>query len=178
MLVLNKFWDHLLTKCHTLSQHGKSDKFKVWQLKLNQSRKQLRKCILMHLNLSGKCHAKQRCWCWLKHIHNLTNHLRNLDLSFQDVCERVPILQSDPSARFPLPEQIVLKWWVWQCCIFHCIIYIHIRFILNSETESNTWRKTYFKKNQGIWWRIEPAIECISRSIYQHFIYWDVMNIY
>jgi hypothetical protein len=42
--------------------------------------------------------------CWLKHIHNLTNHLRNLYLSFQDICKRAPILSSGPSARFPLPE--------------------------------------------------------------------------
>ena len=30
------------------------------------------------LNSTGKC----RCWCWLKHIHNWTNHLGNLYLSF------------------------------------------------------------------------------------------------
>jgi hypothetical protein len=29
MLVSNMFWDHLLTKCHALSQRGKSAEFKV-----------------------------------------------------------------------------------------------------------------------------------------------------
>jgi hypothetical protein len=67
MLASNRFWDHLLTKCHTLSQHGKSAKFKVQQQKLNQSTK----CISQSLNFSGKCHTKWCCYqCWLKHIHS------------------------------------------------------------------------------------------------------------
>jgi hypothetical protein len=76
-------------------------------------------------------------------IHNLTNHLGNLYLSFQDVCKRA-------RTRLPLPEQIVSKWWFWQCCILHCIIYIHIKFILNSETESNTWRKKCKKESRHL----------------------------
>jgi hypothetical protein len=34
MLASNRFWDHLLTKCHTLSQRSKSAKLKVRQQKL------------------------------------------------------------------------------------------------------------------------------------------------
>ena len=76
------------------------------------------------------------------------------------------MFSSGTSMRFPLLEWIASKWWFWQCCILHHIICIHIKFIINLETEYNTWRKKCKKRIKTFGEELSPQYQFVKRGFH------------